>query len=780
MIRTLLEAHAAWILRHPRASAVSATILTLCAILGLFRIEIDSDLSALLPDKEPTLQLLRALQDEGGSRSMLLLLRGTDIETQLPRITEDLVASPHLSQVISRREELLGGTENSGSALLTVSKDALNELGDALEPAAIRSAIAATRQQLADDPALGAKLAREDPLQMRFVLDRILEQSTPAGLDPTSPHVLLEGGTLALIKVVGSAPPFDGRFTADLMADLEMRLIDHEWTALGGYEIARSDATRIRGDMKSSLGWSIPCLVVLLALSTRSLRTPHLYLAPVLLGVLWAFGIGGPLLSPLSPLAVSAAAILMGLGVDASIHYLDHYRLKCELVDHDEAIRSSHREAAPAILASSATTIAAFLAIAFVSSRGLASFGLLLALGLLTSTLAALSLLPSLLKRWPPQAHGDSALVVRVAHRLQHGPQGRWLASGLLLASLAAWGFTLWRGMSFESDPSYLRPEESRFSRQVRPLEDALGFSPLAVHAWIPASISPDQAAAGLEDLVRRGKVARATGDLESVPGPVRLAELQDLQERTAGWYEDARAALGEVGFNEELLRPALDRLRSQLVVPEPSAPPADFLWRGASYREVDLFPPRALPGRAEREALAAEIRAALGEGTVTLDRAGVGDGLHGGLERDLRASMLACAGLVLLVVYLTLRSWRATLAALLPAITGLGALLAGLSAFGFPIHPGNLLALPLVLGFGVDDGIHLVHRWRSSGDRALLDVGTSLWRTTLTSLIGFGSLATAESPAIASLGAVAAIGCMTCFITTTLVSPTLLDYARR
>ncbi len=779
MIRQALDAHATWLLRHPRLSLVTAALLTLCALFGLFRIEIDSDLSALLPDQEPTLQLLRTLEDNGGSHSMLLLLRGEDIARDLPAITDALSGSPFLSQVLSRREDLLGDTIEPGAALLTAPREALEELAEALRPEAIRSSVAATRQQIADDPALGSRIAKEDPLQLRFVLDSVLDRSTPGSLEIGSPHVLFEQGTLALIKVVGAAPPFDARFTAGLMSDLEQRLAGHEWTALGGYEIARSDAARIRGDMKSSLGWSIPCLFLLLALSTRSLLTPHLYLVPVVVGVLWAFGLGGPLLSPLSPLAVSAAAILMGLGVDASIHYLDHYRLQRVSCTHEEAIRASHREAAPAILASSATTIAAFLAIALVSSRGMASFGLLLALGLLTCTVAALTLLPPLLARWSPEARCEPTLVVRAAHRIQQGQHVGWLAGLLLLASLTAWAFTYQRGMSFESDPSYLRPADSRFTNRVRQLENALGFSPLAVHAWIPASTSPEQAADAIEDLVRRGRIARATGDLESVPGSARRAELDRFRERTAGWYAEAQQALATAGFNVERLMPALERLQAMLAIPDPGAPPPDFVWHGTKYREVDLFPHRTLAGRTEREALGAEIRTALGEATMTVDRAGIGDGLHGSLERDLRASMLACAVLVLVLVQVTLRSWRATVAALLPAITGLGALLAGLSAFGFPIHPGNLLALPLVLGFGVDDGIHLVHRWRSNGDRALLDVGTSLWRTTLTSLIGFGSLITAESPAIASLGGVAALGCATCFITTTLVSPALLRYVR-
>ena len=157
------------------------------------------------------------------------------------------------------------------------------------------------------------------------------------------------------------------------------------------------------------------------------------------------------------------------------------------------------------------------------------------------------------------------------------------------------------------------------------------------------------------------------------------------------------------------------------------------------------------------------------------VDMAGLGDPLGPLLAADLRRSLGLCALVVLAVVGLSLRSLRESLAALLPVLVGLGLVLGGLVLSGFPLHPGNLLALPLVLGLGVDDGIHLVLRWREGDGDPLLTTGTSIWRTTVSTVLGFGSLAFAASPAIASLGALAGLGAVACFLATMFLVPRVL-----
>ncbi|GIS61766.1 MAG: hypothetical protein CM1200mP2_39910 [Planctomycetaceae bacterium] len=59
------------------------------------------------------------------------------------------------------------------------------------------------------------------------------------------------------------------------------------------------------------------------------------------------------------------------------------------------------------------------------------------------------------------------------------------------------------------------------------------------------------------------------------------------------------------------------------------------------------------------------------------------------------------------------------------------------------PLNPANLIVLPLVLGIGVDDGVHVLHDFRARRGHYVMSSSTihGVLLTSLTSMIGFGTL---------------------------------------
>jgi predicted RND superfamily exporter protein len=80
---------------------------------------------------------------------------------------------------------------------------------------------------------------------------------------------------------------------------------------------------------------------------------------------------------------------------------------------------------------------------------------------------------------------------------------------------------------------------------------------------------------------------------------------------------------------------------------------------------------------------------------------------------------------------------------------------------------------LPLIIGIGIDSSIHLLHRLRGEKSKsvreAVTHTGKAILLTTLTTLLGFGSLAFINHPGMANLGVTVALG-MTISLITTLV----------
>jgi len=77
----------------------------------------------------------------------------------------------------------------------------------------------------------------------------------------------------------------------------------------------------------------------------------------------------------------------------------------------------------------------------------------------------------------------------------------------------------------------------------------------------------------------------------------------------------------------------------------------------------------------------------------------------------------------------------------------------------------------------GIDDGVHVVHDYRRQAGKYRLSGSTSaaIVLTSLTTMVGFGSLMLASHRGQASLGALMAIGCLACLLAALYVVPAAL-----
>jgi predicted RND superfamily exporter protein len=137
----------------------------------------------------------------------------------------------------------------------------------------------------------------------------------------------------------------------------------------------------------------------------------------------------------------------------------------------------------------------------------------------------------------------------------------------------------------------------------------------------------------------------------------------------------------------------------------------------------------------------------------------------------------LSAAFLVILILlYLDFRSISTVLLAMLPLFCGTLFMLGVMILLGIKMNMMNVVVLAVIIGIGVDDGVHLMHRWRDEGIGGLKisasRVGHAILVTSITTMIGFGSVGFYPHRGMASLGYVLFIGVGACFLTTILVLP--------
>ncbi len=136
----------------------------------------------------------------------------------------------------------------------------------------------------------------------------------------------------------------------------------------------------------------------------------------------------------------------------------------------------------------------------------------------------------------------------------------------------------------------------------------------------------------------------------------------------------------------------------------------------------------------------------------------------------------LAMVGAIAVVV--DFRNLRDTLLAMLPPLLGGGVMMFGvLVLLGVDLNPANLIVLPLVLGIGVDDGVHVVHDFRAQQGRYRTSSSTmnAIVLTSLTSMIGFGSMMVAAHRGLYSVGLVLVIGVGSCLFVSLVTLPAVL-----
>ena len=95
------------------------------------------------------------------------------------------------------------------------------------------------------------------------------------------------------------------------------------------------------------------------------------------------------------------------------------------------------------------------------------------------------------------------------------------------------------------------------------------------------------------------------------------------------------------------------------------------------------------------------------------------------------------------------------------------------------PFNFANVIPLPLLLGVGVDNGIHIVQRARdpAAAGESLLATSTAraVLFATLTTVFSFGNLALSSHFGLATMGRLLTIGMLAVLVCTLVVLPSLL-----
>jgi predicted RND superfamily exporter protein len=222
----------------------------------------------------------------------------------------------------------------------------------------------------------------------------------------------------------------------------------------------------------------------------------------------------------------------------------------------------------------------------------------------------------------------------------------------------------------------------------------------------------------------------------------------------------------------DDLRRAGLDRFVDRYLQPDPAG----------GYRSVThLFPADPRAKRRVPPALTAALDHPE-DGTELTGVNMVSTELRQIFKRDAWRAVLVGIALVTLLLWLDFRSLWLMILANIQVLTGVIWMLAAMQLLDIKMNFVNAFVTTMILGVGIDYGIHIIHRISQEGlsnPVGLLETGKAVVMAALTNIAGFGALGVSNYPGLSSMGMVCVIGSFTCLITALTTLPALMILTR-
>jgi len=802
------------LIRRPGRVLVSFGVILLVAVLLTGRLQFQQDVLDLLPQDNRAFQVLSHIirSSDGQDTLYLLLTRSdaqdkTDLAAAAQPLIEDLrnltiAGQPAFLRVSAKKDEAISREDFAGllkryiqEPTLFLPKEDITSLESYLHsPAELAYELQRTLALLAT-PGTGdfSRILTLDPFNLRrFLVDKlhalqggISFADGPYMLAPDKNALLVVGmPTFAAIERDRSLALFD------VLHGLKNRYPEFHIGLTGGYAMAVEEESLVRGDLISTIVGSAFGIGLLFFLAYRRLLVLLFIILPLGVGLQLALGLMALVWGRVHMMAVAFSAVVLGLGIDFAIHVYDRFASERALgTGLEESTRRAVTNTGRAVVAGCLTTLAAFSALIVTGSPVVRQIGWLVSLGLIFCLVAIIWALPARLVladragRHRVQKKFRRLGMDRLGHWVGRRPGTALFVSGLVLLLCAAGVPRL----TFEKDIMALHPAGLESMTVRERIQEAFGggAKPLLV-SWT----ATDPA-----DLWRTGDAIdgqlrkfQALGDING------WASLTSLSSGGQSMVHDDGAAirqvLGQFGMTDE----TFDGVREFLTGLVQTSPA-----RFADCQALSEVFPRPyhrfficekgktegiawVYGREENSTALQAKMAAIRDDILVISPESALAGLMAESKHILLTTAVLTILLVAGIIYLFFRNVADVALALLPTILGLITAAGVMGFLSIPINLVNFIIIPILIGIGVDDGIHIVDRFREQGnvEQTLASTGRSVFMTTLTTCLGFGSLALADYHVLASMGILTIVGVSACFFYSTVALPALLLWRER
>ncbi|HUE37698.1 MAG TPA: MMPL family transporter [Candidatus Acidoferrum sp.] len=777
-------------------------VLLLIAVgLGFCRLRFDVDVLDLLPSDEPTVQGLKLYEKHfTNARELIISLHGQDPD-QVQRLAAELAArlrqQTNLVQEVTWQPPWMDAPQQLGELLgwlwFNQPPAAVAELTNRLAPANLNSVLDQTKEALSMSMSpMDLGRLEYDPYNLMSL--PALSNMANSSSGQNQQMFASADGKFRVLYVESAVDLASYRACERWLKEIH-QIVDGQKTGAskdqwnnavvrytGRPVFVEEVATSMQNDMTHSVGATSMVIAILFWLMHRRWR-PMLWLLALLMFILVAtLALGALAMGSINVVSMGFAAILLGLAVDyAVVHYQE------ALAHPQMTVPEIRRAIAPSILWAAITTMSAFLVLNLGGLPGLGQLGTLVAIGIgLSAWVMVMIYLPPLFpeRRKPrpnqPTYHfwhylvPHEPLAAGTTANVSYGPA----LFVTILILLCAAGVLAFKRPGLDRSADALHPRNSEAQSALNEMTVQLGLSENPFWLIVSGRDETDvyDRLVKANDLLGQAETNHLIGQ---VLLPVALwphPKFQAVNRQSAAVLAKEGPTLREAalnaGFNtnavvltEEVVKTwaraatstnaiwPTNRVSQWLLSRFVIRNPGEILVVGFVYPQTNHVDSAALMDLSHHLAQNGALLSGWDLlGSATLKR----------VESRMWQVVTPMVVLVLLSLWFAFsRATEIILGAAVLCMSGL-CLLATMALTGWTWNLMNLMALPLILGTGVDYTIFIqLALRRHGGDLKTVrhSVGRALMLCGATAVTGFGSLGTSSNPGMASLGRVCAVG---------------------
>jgi uncharacterized protein len=848
---------------HPILALVLVVVTTSWAGWAAWtRLNIEMDVATLLPEESEVYQNTKRMEDEFGLKNFDFLLCTLEIRKgalkqdgddpakflkEIKQEVEEAFDDPRFFRSRNKRLEsrqtlsVLEGNDAALVALLTTED--FPKLSNILTQG-WRDRVKEISAQFADDPSTDTVLALQvDP----FGIDKILRKKMEFSSGPLKANFrdgayLSEDNRMMLLELRPVAPStnlVEARDLLKFVTQTRKALFDRNpgWRNTikvnfsGPHVLSAEGTSDARQDLLYTSLLSFAGVLFLFFVAFRQPEALFYIALPLIVGVIWTLGLTSLFVNRITQVTLIFAAIIIGLGIDFSIHLYSRYleNIRIGRPAH-VALSNAIMNTGPSIMAGAITTGVAFFGMSLTRFQGFRELGMFGGVGILMSLLAAAIVLPPLMLLFSNPARrmrGPLATLglKKVTFTVQSYPR-MTVAGGMCI--MAFLGFHA-RDANFNVEFQSLRQPTDSYTKLIRridehfemPTSQVLVFAEgrtleeaLSINDQIYSKVNVSNKFPRAQKKPLKNPEDKVELDFVGIDSLRTILPSARMQMSNLDWFETDSSSIESqirsiVGAYPDIPKgffdPALERLNqirasvklayenndapiqfNRMINPEFTNLVRRFLVKddeaGVYIVMTRIYPPMedqwvdGIPAGFFEHVISSD--SSLNPPTV-LGNAVLSTELQKYILQDL--TILVIFIFISIISYLTwhFRSLARAGLAMVPVAFSLLCLLGIMQLLGMELNYLNVIAIPMIVGIGVDSGIHLMARFYEGEKHnmrlAIEKTGRAIVITSMTTIFGFGALSIASFKGIREIGLLAIIGTVCTLFATLLLLPAIL-----